>query len=549
MVPAADSLLSAPDTANFGLIRAGLCDTLRLPVGNRRTEGIIIDSVRSLAGDGLFSLINAGIFSGLVIPPEGTAEILLGFCPEEASCTEGRVGVYVKNPGGTQELHVIGVGGCGGVPLVEVKENRVEFGAVPVPECRQESFTLTNAGNYPLRVSALVPGNSVFRVIRPSFFPFTLPPYGEREVVVEFCPATQEDVLDSLLIISDADNPAPPVYLAGKGDVRSLLLPSAFDFGPVLLGTCRDTFLVVRNGGTLPLSVTAALDGLLLPDGFTITSQFSGGRSRMLPPQDTLRIHLRFCPPAAGIAAAVLRITDEEGEGYRTVLGGEGIPPGLWLDTVAAEAGDVLTLTCRTGPEDVIGPGQYRVRLSFNADALSPVSVAAAASGDAAAISGRGKGNVTVSGERFAPAAADGALFTIAFRGLSSGEPVNRVVIEEMEFPVAVPQWDTLAGMVLLSGCDVDRTPGGGKRAHIGGLGPNPAAGSVVVTYLAPPGRRAVLTLYDFPGNRVETVRLPEGTGDMEEFRLDLTGYPRGVYTLELRERNERSWKILLIDR
>ncbi len=118
-----------------------------------------------------------------------------------------------------------------------------------------------------------------------------------------------------------------------------------------------------------------------------------------------------------------------------------------------------------------------------------------------------------------------------------------------MEFSVAVPQWDTLDGMVLLSGCDVDRMPGGGKRAHIGGLGPNPAAGSVVVTYLAPPGREAVLTLYDFPGNRVETVRLPQGTGDMEEFRLDLTGYPRGVYTLELRERNERSWRILLIDR
>lgn len=548
MVPAADSLFSAPDTANFGLIRTGLCDTLRLPVVNRGVEGIVIDSVRLFNGDTLLSLVNAGFFSGLIIPSGGAAEILLGFCPAEATCTEGRVGLYVKNPGGTQELHVIGIGGCGGAPVAQASTGRVEFGTVTVPECRRERFTLSNTGNYPLRVSALVPGNPLFRVISPSLFPFILPSGKEREVVVEFCPTARGEVLDSLLIVTDADNPAPSLYLAGAGDVRSLLLPSDIDFGPVLLGKCRDTFLVVRNTGTLPLSVTALLADVPLPVGFSITSQFPGEVSRVLPPQDTLRIHLRFCPPGAGIAAAGLLVTDEEGAEYHTSLRGEGVPPGLWLDTVAAEAGDIVTLTCRTGPEDVIGPGKYRVRLSFNADALFPTAVAAAAPGDAAAISDRGKGSVTVSGERFAPAAPDGAIFTIAFRGLSSGQPVNEAVIEAMELPVAVPQWDTSAGLVLLSGCDVDRTPGGVKRAHIGGLGPNPAAGSVVVTYLAPQGRQPVLTLFDFRGSRVHTAELPEGTGAMEEFRLDLTGYPRGAYTLELRERNERSRRILLID-
>lgn len=542
-----DSLFSAPDTASFGLTRITRCDTLRLPLANTGTDPIILDSIRFLEGASSLSLIDE--MRGTLIPSRERREIRLSFCPTDTFCVAARLVAYVRLTGGKVVTHTIGIGGCGGTSIISVDTDTIQFGSLFLPACKEDRFILTNSGNFPLRVISITVGSSPFRIVDPTRFPFTIPPHSIREVRVEFCPPDVGSFVDSVHILADADNPIPPLYLLGKADTRKLLLPALLDVGSVYLGACIDTFLVVKNNGTMPVTVNAvSLADLSLPSGFLLTSQFPADWTRTLFPNDTLHVPVRFCPTRKGEGHDSLSLTDGDQFTYRVAMRGRGVPPSMWLDTVSAEAGDIATLTFKIGPNDVVGPGLYRVRLSFNPDALSPVSVASAGDAGPVGIDYSGKGSVRVSGERFGVLSADGALFRIAFRGLSSGEPINIVEIEEGEFSGHVSEWDTLAGMVRLSGCDVGRLPGTGKRAYIQTVGPNPATDNVVLTYQAPLGRQPVLTLFDARGSQVQRIELPEGTDSPQEFHLDVVALPRGLYTVELQEREERSWKILLID-
>lgn len=549
----ADVLFTAPDTANFGLTRVRLCDTLRLPLVNNAAEPIVLDSVRFLSAPASPFPFTVDEVSGLLVQPGEKTEVRIGFCAGDTTCAAARLVLYIRSAISVGEpvVHTIGIGGCGGAPFVAVERGKdtIAFGAISVQKCGQERFSLRNTGNYPLRIISLAGADPAFRVVDPPLFPVTLPPHSSRDIAVQFCPSDTGTFLDSLLVVSDADNPPPTVYLSGNGSVRRFHLPALFDVGSVLLGMCVDTFLVVENTGSEVVTFTdVRFSSLPTSNGFFLANQLPAGWMKTLLPQDTAHLPLRFCPVTAGVANTFLEIVDEHGESSAVPMRGEGIIPLLRLDTADAEAGRVATLTFRVDPPYVVDPGSFQVRFTFNSDALFPVGVAPTTAGGTAVMSVPVKGELVVSGDFFTPLPSDGALFTVALRGLSSGAPTNVVKIEEVKFLTFTGAWERLDGMVRLSGCDVGRLPGVAKRAHISGLGPNPAAGSTLLTYQAPQGRAPSLTIFDFRGRIVQRLQLPEGTGELQEFRLDLAGFPRGVYTMELQERNERSWRILLVD-
>lgn len=545
----ADTTFAAPDTASFGYIRVRACDTIRLPLRNNGAEPVVVDSLRLTTAHSSLTLIDSS--GNVVVGSRSSVTIRIGFCPSDTACARGELYVYGHSTGAGEPaiVHRVGIGGCGGIPVGELDRDRIDFGSVLIGKCERERFTVTNSGNYPLRIAGVKPLGGAFAITDPGTFPIVVPPRASRGMEIGFCPLDTAQVLDSVVLVTDAENDMHPIHLTGSGRLKELSMPFLFDVGSTWLGKCIDTFLVAKNTGTVSVTITAVALAAHVMSGFSLISTYPTGWERTLSPGDMFHIPLRFCPAEEGEGRDSLSITDEGGDATPVIIIGRGIVPVLRLDTTDMEAGQIGSLTLRIGPDDPAGPGHFRVRLSFPAHALQPTEVTPADPGIVLRMTRSAGDTFLIEGDRTGDPAADGALFDLSFRGLSSGDPLNVVRIEDFEFPDPAIRWSARHGLVRLSGCDVGRTPVRGKRAHIKAIGPNPAGGSATVTYQAPAGRRPTLALFDGRGSRVTSVELPEGTDGPQQYRLDFGDLSEGLYLIELREREERSWSILLIDR
>ncbi|MGE3799536.1 MAG: choice-of-anchor D domain-containing protein [Candidatus Kapaibacterium sp.] len=649
-----DSLFSAPDTAFIGLTRVGTCDTLLLPITNRSLLPLLIDTLELFANSSSLRLITP-FFDTLTLQPGETRNLLIEFCPTDSLCVDGflELSGYLLSTN-QQIYHRISIRACGGKPEIFVDPPQINFSLIRINSCVVDSFVVQNVGNYPLQINQLTTSGGSFRVLRPSPLPLTLLPGEKESIVVEFCPDREGSIVDSLAIWSDADGGAINRILAGEGVTVRLLLPDTIDFGTVVVGACRDTLMVVRNNSLLPITLTeVSLTRSVQTTPFTLLENYPQGWQKVLKPQDTIQIHLRFCPSDTGkirsdnpvvvaeseerwetalqgvgrppiirlsrstvnfppipigrcrdtivtiynfdttsitlatidflklagtgsfefpdpiplplsvtaMDSLQLRIrycATEEGETTAGItfqfepkreeeieIRGFGLVPVIWLDTTHANAGANATLTLRIWPDGLINKQDFSLKLRLNPNALFTRNILAAGS---AIYSQSNDGVVEINGSHPSNLPDDGKLFNITFLGLATGQPVNRVEIEEFDLADSILRWDTLHGIVTLSGCEVGNLPGVGKRASIRSIQPNPASSNVTLTYLSPEGRVSTLSLYDCLGGKVSTITLPVGSGEPEEYPLDLQDFPRGMYMLELVERGERHLYPLLIE-
>ena len=657
LLSAADSLFSAPDTAFIGQTLVGNCDTLRLPITNLSSDTVVIDSLL-LSSPSPTLQLPAPVIDSLLIVPGGTVEIILVFCPIDTGCLSAQVELLWRLI--TEEkvdYHNIGITACGGRPLITVTPPVLDYGPVRVDDCRIDSFVIGNNGNYPLlvRTIGIATAGSPYRILSPSQLPLTIRPGRSQSVVVEFCPDREETVADTLHITSNASEPVVARILRGEGAVVRFSLPDTFDFGTVTLGRCLDTFLTARNTSSLSATFTGIeLKGSLPEKGFDLIGSYDPGWRRELPPGDTFRIPIRFCPvdtgevvnaepvmlseESGGIGMTVLRgsgripairfglteidfgsvipgrcrdtvitlynfdttfvilseivpdrlsgikafeiaplsaqpwrlepgdsllinvrfcpegrgeaedritVRSDAGTSTGSDVRGNGLIPIIWLDSAHANAGEEALLTLRIWPTDILNRRAYTIDLRVSPAALFTRKVVT--DGSASYSQGR-EGKIRINGTYPAKISPDGRILQISFLGLSTGSDVNPVEIEEFDPADSVAMWDTIRGIVYLSGCEVGRIPGVGKRAALRSVQPNPASSNVTLIWQAPEGRIAYLSIYDGLGGKVMTIPLPEGDGTPKEFQLDLNDLPRGLYMLELVEREERGFYPLLID-
>ncbi len=216
----------------------------------------------------------------------------------------------------------------------------------------------------------------------------------------------------------------------------------------------------------------------------------------------------------------------------------------IWLDSAHTNVGEEATLTLYVWPTGVIDQTEYRIELGINPDALFVREVAAQ---QIATYQQNADGVLTIEGMLPDNTLNDNIICQITFLGLITGQEINHVEIRNFDLASSIARWDTLPGIVYLSGCEVGRTPSIGKRASIRSVQPNPALSSTTLTYQTPKGRVSTLSLFDCRGQKITTITLPEGSGQIEELHLPLEGLPRGMYMLELVERNERQLHPLLI--
>lgn len=138
-------------------------------------------------------------------------------------------------------------------------------------------------------------------------------------------------------------------------------------------------------------------------------------------------------------------------------------------------------------------------------------------------------------------------LFKLELEGLSTGIPINDLIIDSVVFIGTERPMLAGNGLVILSGCDVSRGFDFNKRARIQAIRPNPVSHEAAIIYRAPSGVVPVLRLINTTGQEVFSIPLPAGSGEDQETRLDLGVVASGVYTLELRDGNELSTMPLVI--
>jgi hypothetical protein len=267
---------------------------------------------------------------------------------------------------------------------------------------------------------------------------------------------------------------------------------------------------------------------------FTLISATGNSLPRTIVPNETAYFTLRFCALERGSASDTVELEDSDGALHRVRLGGEGLSPRVWLDTVHAVAGDHLWLALHldSGFAHSRPPGVYSVELHVDPFALFP-SGRIESPGAAGSVTHTPDGTVTITGDNLGIPRQDGVLLRIEFRGLSTGSAENRVELRNILFGSIGGGTVAGDGLVKLSGYG-DEDLYVERRMRITGI--RSELDGVEIVYRAASGRMPLLRLFDGLGRELERLPLGPATGEEEAVTLATRHYPRGWYLLELRE-------------
>jgi|GEM_PF-3022572 len=530
-----------PDTVYAGMIPAATCDSVDIPFVNAGPKPVRIDSMYFAGGD-------TENFS-IEIPSSGkvdeigvgaSAVITIRFCPSGDRCFSTSLYMVVRTIDGSAppRLYRTGIGGCAGTPRLVIDDGEIDFGDVFAGECAADTVVFRNDGTYPVKVDAFRPLRQIFR-IEPAELAagFTLLAGEARNVIISFCPDAAGEFADTIDITSTSADAVPSLHLRGRAFTREVELPDTIRFGRVRIRECRDTILVIRNGGSSPVTAAPAM-----PDNpaFPLSPP---DMQRTVSPGDTVHLHVRFCPRMMGQTFGHLDITIGADPPRSVVLSGEGIAPRIRLDTASARAGDLLYLRARldSTSQAAIPIGNYVLRLRLNPAALFPRQVIAVPGTAGATMTYDADGTVSIEGDGGGSSLPDGTLVLIELRGLSTGNPANRVLIEQATIDgIGMLQPDG-EGLVMLDGCDVEYGVQVMSRLAIKAARMEPGGSAIAITYSAPAGTLPLLRIFDLSGRIVHAIHPGEGTGAAQNFIATTGRLYRGVYVVELSTEGARA--------
>jgi PKD repeat protein len=198
-------------------------------------------------------------------------------------------------------------------PDIAVDPDAHDYGEVTVGSCSDQAFIVSNTGTGDLAVSATdLVDSDEFSVVSGGA-PFTIPPGGDHDLVVRFCPASVGEKSATLRLVSDdPDENLLEVFLAGDGVEPFCDLsvsPTAHDFENVEIGDLAGMAFELSNAANATTSCVgnAAIFG---DPAFSIVS----GEDFFIAPGETHRLVVRFdCRGEdAGEANAILRLTTDD---------------------------------------------------------------------------------------------------------------------------------------------------------------------------------------------------------------------------------------------
>lgn len=181
----------------------------------------------------------------------------------------------------------------------------------------------------------------------------------------------------------------------------------------------------------------------------------------------------------------------------------------------------------------------YRIVLGYNPTSLflhDIISSDRVVAGERAVMKHTAVGVVVVERDAPSPNISGGDLFRIKLEGLSTGIPLNMVLIDSAAFVASDSIGIRGNGLVILSGCDITRGFGFGKKVRIESVAPNPAGTHAYVRYHIRRGISASLFLVDLAGRDLADWNLPVTAEESAQTEIDLRTVPSGIYLLQIRD-------------
>lgn len=244
-----------------------------------------------------------------------------------ADYTHYRYRVRAVNAAGNSGWSNEASGDTGTGPVLRLSAASLEFGKQPVSVLSApRTLTLTNTGNAPLTIQGidLTGSGSDEFVILSGAGPGALAPGASRTVSLGFRPSATGSWSAALTVRTNAPDSPQAVALSGAGaapvlkiSVADVSLPDHVEFGSQPLGvTGAVKTLTLTNTGTVPLRIDRISLGGIDRGEFALIAD---SRQRVLPPNGSRSITLRFTPMAEGSRNAFLTIQSNAAESLHQV--------------------------------------------------------------------------------------------------------------------------------------------------------------------------------------------------------------------------------------
>jgi pimeloyl-ACP methyl ester carboxylesterase len=287
---------AAPAEVDFGALAVGESLERTFLVRNRGDAPLFVGSVE--VEESAFSVVSpTGSFS---VEPGEQRQVTVRFSPARMGAVVGQCAVNSSDPeNGTV---MVALQGEGLAPVIELSETELDFGAVDYGALVEREISVRNRGNASLTLDLAEVAGPGFDLSGLQVGPL-LP--GESAIITVGFSPTQPGEAEGVLRLASNDpvNPRTEVRVSGFGLMPELTYePATLNFGPVSVGESRDLSFLVRNTGTIPLTVT----------GMNTNNRNFVGLSPN-PPEFTLEpgqeqtVVVRFVPSAGGGDKGLLR--------------------------------------------------------------------------------------------------------------------------------------------------------------------------------------------------------------------------------------------------
>ena len=285
-----------PEVIDFGEVEVS-------NVGLRHFRAINTSSVRQRLELGPIDLPFTGVATRDVVPPGGTADVLLTFSSNDALARFSRATFIGGNDCPPQLIELRGLGGG-----LLTASQFVGFGPLELNVAATRPLRLTNTRRFPVEVDlADADRNPVFTVT-PAHV--TVPATGSAEVQIGFTPLVP-GAAETRLVISSSAGDALETFVSAMGGLpHAEVRPTALDIARMPISEPVSRALEIFNHGEGDLEIVTVR--LLSGDGGTAIDANAFGFRTFVSPDASMEVSLFFAPQQPGPHDWVVQITTSD---------------------------------------------------------------------------------------------------------------------------------------------------------------------------------------------------------------------------------------------
>ncbi len=228
-----------------------------------------------------------------------------------------------------------GPGACEWLDQLFVYPDSVEFGMTTVGIPKDSTLNIQNARSYTLNVTHFALSGIDLDVFSVDTATFSLGPYENRSVNIQFNPAAEQEYITNLEISSSSGNSIIPLRGSGQFAIFEAN-PTNIDFKTVSVGSVR----------SIPVTIENISDGLVRIDSLKFTNEHFYHRHLLpieLPPgtEKIDSIFIYFAPDTIGYFQGQIEFFDNHPANIKIFLSGSGKAPIIYTPLKVTEFGDI----------------------------------------------------------------------------------------------------------------------------------------------------------------------------------------------------------------